>query len=97
MNNWKNYTVNIGNVEQNKSKTFTFTSNIPLEISRVQPECASCTKFIDYKDNVLTIKYSAPMFPIHLPSKEQVINKEVTVYYEDGTQDKLKFVGFLKK
>ena len=35
MNNWKNYTVNIGHVKQNASKTFTFESNLPLDISRV--------------------------------------------------------------
>ena len=97
MNNWKNYTTNLGNVKQNTSRTFTFESTKSLEISRVQPGCASCTKFIDYKNNILTLKYDAPMYPIHLGNNEQVINKEVTVYYEDGTQDKLKFVGFLKK
>ena len=97
MNNWKNYTVNIGHVKQETSKTFTFESNLPLDISRVQPSCAECTKFIDYKDNILTIKYNAPQYPIHLRTMEQVINKEIEVYYNDGTQDKLKFVGFLKR
>ena len=97
MNNWKNYTVNIGHVKQNTSKTFTFESIKPLDISRVQPSCGSCTKFLDYKDNILTIKYDALMYPVHLTSKEQVINKGLTVYYEDGTKDELKFVGFLTR
>lgn len=97
MNNWKNYTVNIGHVKQNTSKTLTFESNKILDISRVQPSCGSCTKFIDYKDNILTIKYDAPMYPVHLTNKEQVINKNVTVYYEDSSKDELKFVGFLTK
>ena len=97
MNDWKNYTVNIGYVKQNTSKIFTFESNGTLDISRVQPSCGSCTKFIDYKDNILTMKYDAPSFPIHLNNKESVINKNITVYYEDGTKDELKFVGFLNK
>lgn len=97
MNNWKNYTVNIGYVKQNTSKTFTFESIKPLDISRVQPSCGSCTKFLDYKDNILTIKYDAPIYPVHLTTKEQVVNKNLTVYYEDGSKDELKFVGFLTK
>ena len=97
MNNWKNYTVNIGYVKQNTSKEVKFESHRPLEISRVQPSCGSCTKFIDYKDNILTIRYDAPMYPVHLTNKESVINKNITVYYEDGTEDVLKFVGFLTK
>ena len=97
MNNWKNYTVNIGHIKQDTSKIITFESNKELDISTVQPSCSSCTKFIDYKDNILTIKYDAPMYPVHLNTIEQVINKEIEVYYNDGTQDKLKFVGFLKR
>lgn len=97
MNNWKNYTVNIGHVEQNTSKEIKFESYRPLDISRVQPSCGSCTKFLDYKDNILTIKYDAPSFPIHLNNRESVINKNVAVYYEDGSKDELKFVGFLTK
>lgn len=97
MNNWKNYTVNVGYVKQETSKIVSYESNRPLNISRVQPGCESCTKFLDYKDNILTIRYDAPMYPIHLGNKEQVINKIITVYYNDGTQDELKFVGFLTK
>ena len=97
MNNWKNYTINIGYVKQKSSKIFTFTSTLPLEIFRVEPGCGGCTKFIDYKDNILTIKYDAPEFPKHILKNELIINKEITVYYEDGTSDKLKFVGFLNR
>ena len=97
MKNWKNYTVNLGYVKQKSSKIFTFTSTLPLEISRVEPSCGGCTKFIDYKDNILTIKYDAPEFPKHILKSESIINKEITVFYEDGTSDKLKFVGFLKR
>ena len=97
MNNWKNYTVNIGHIKQNTNKEIKFESLLPLNISRVQPGCGSCTKFLDYKDNILTIKYNAPTYPVHLTTKEQVINKNLTVYYEDGTQDELKFVGVIKK
>ena len=97
MKNWKNYTVNLGYVKQKSSKTFTFTSTVPLEISRVQPECPDCTKFIDYKDNTLTMKYDSPEFPKHILKSESIINKEIAVFYEDGTSDKLKFVGILKR
>lgn len=97
MNNWKNYTVNLGYVKQKSSKIFTFTSTLPLEISRVEPACGGCTKFIDYKDNILTIKYDAPEFPKHILKSESIIDKEITVFYEDGTSDKLKFVGILKR
>ena len=97
MNNWKNYTINLGNVKANSSTQVKFESNLPLEISRVSPDCASCTKFLDYKDNILTLKFDAPTFPLHLQEPVSVIDKGVTVYYEDGSTDRLKFVGFLKR
>jgi len=46
MNNWKNYTVNIGHVKQNTSKTFTFESKLPLDISRVQPGVSSYQRYL---------------------------------------------------
>ena len=97
MKNWKNYTVNIGTVKQNTSVEVKFESTRPLDIQHISPHCGSCTKFIDYKDNVLTFKYTASSFPLHLNTKEAVISKGATVYYTDGSSEELKFVGFLKK
>ena len=97
MNNWKNYTVNIGYIKQNTSIDVKFQSTRPLDIQHISPHCGSCTKFIDYKDNVLTFKYTASSFPLHLNTKEAVISKGDTVYYTDGSSEELKFVGFLKK
>lgn len=97
MNNWKNYTVNIGHVKQNTSINVKFESTRYLDIQHISPKCGSCTKFIDYKDNILTLKYIAPEFPKHLDVKDIVINKGATIYYEDDTSEELKFVGFLKK
>ena len=97
MNNWKNYTVNIGYIKQNTSIDVKFQSTRPLDIQHISPHCGSCTKFIDYKDNVLTFKYTASSFPLHLNTKEAVISNGATVYYTDGSSEELKFVGFLKK
>ena len=97
MNNWKNYTVNIGYIKQNTSTDLKFESTRHLDIQHISPHCGSCTKFIDYKDNILTFKYIAPEFPKHLDVKDIVINKGATIYYEDDTSEELKFVGFLKK
>ena len=97
MNNWKNYTVNIGHVKQNTSTDVKFESTRHLDIQHISPKCGSCTKFIDYKDNILTFKYIAPEFPKHLDVKDIVINKGATIYYEDDTSEELKFVGFLKR
>ena len=97
MNNWKNYTVNIGYVKQNTSIDVKFESNGHLDIQHISSICGSCNKFLDYKDNILTFKYTAPSLPIHLNTREAVIRKEVTIYYTDGSSEELKFVGFLKK
>ena len=97
MNKWNKYTVNIGNVKQKTAVIVKYGSTIPLAIQHVSPGCTGCTKFIDYKDNTLTIKYDAPEFPKHILKSESIINKEITVYYEDGTSDKLKFVGILNR
>lgn len=96
MNNWKNYTKNIGSIKEYTRTEVKFESNFNLDISRVEPGCTSCTKFLDYKDNILTMRYEAPEFPRHLlGEKHSIIDKTVTVYYNDGTYDVLKFVGFL--
>ena len=97
MNNWKNYTVNIGHVKQNTSIDVKFESTRYLDIQHISPKCGSCTKFLDYKDDILTFRYTAPSFTIHLNTKETVISKGVTIYYTDGSSEELKFVGFLKK
>jgi hypothetical protein len=98
MNNWKNYTVNIGYVKEKTSRLVKFESNGPLQIQHISPGCTSCTKFIDYKDNILTLRYEASEFPKHLiTEKESPIRKYVTVYYEDGSREQLNFVGFLIK
>jgi len=96
MSNWKQYTINLGNVVANTTRTVKFESKHPLDISSIQPGCASCTKVLGYEDNVLTIRFDAPSFPVHLLGKESVIDKFIDVYYKDGTQERLKFVGFLK-
>ena len=96
MNNWKNYTVNIGYIKQNTSTDDKFESNGHLDIQHISPKCGSCTKFLDYKDNILTFKYTAPSFPVTIP-REAVISKGATIYYTDGSSEELKFVGFLKK
>lgn len=96
MGKWKNYTVNIGNVVANTSKIIKFESNESLDISSIQPGCSSCTKVIEYKDNILTVKFDAPSFPVHLLGKDSVIDKFIDVYYTDDTSERLRFVGFLK-
>lgn len=96
VNNWKQYTVNIGYVKEKTSRLVKFESKIPLQIQHISPGCSECTKFIDYKDNILTFRYDASSFPVHLlPEKESPIRKYVTVYYEDGSREELTFVGFL--
>ena len=97
MNNWKNYTVNIGYIKQNTSIDVKFESTRHLDIQHISPKCGSCTKFLDYKDNILTFKYTASSFPIHLNTREAVISKGATIYYADSSSEELKFVGFLKK
>lgn len=96
MNNWKNYTVNIGYIKQNTSIDVKFESTRHLDIQHISPKCGSCTKFLDYKDNILTFRYTASSYPVHLGGKI-VINKGATIYYSDGSSEELKFVGFLKK
>lgn len=98
MNNWKNYTVNIGHVKQRTTKLVKFESKLEVNIQHISPSCPGCTKFIDYKDNVLTLRYESPEFPKHLSQeKESIIKKYITVYYEDGSREQLNFVGFLTK
>lgn len=97
MNNWKNYTVNIGHVKGRTTTTVKFESNKDLEIISITPSCGSCTKIVGYNNRMLTVKYEAPAFPLHLTSPETPISKAIEVTYADASKEKLKFVGFLKK
>lgn len=98
MSNWKETTINIGYVKQKSNRILKFESNSPVLVQHVSPSCTSCTKFIDYKDNILTLRYEAPEFPKHLVNERFApIQKYVTVYYEDGTREQLNFNGFLTK
>ena len=97
MKNWKETTINLGSVKQNTTKIITFESTRLLDIVSVTPGCPGCTKFVDYKDNLLTIKYIADSIPKHLRGEGATINKIVTIQYEDHTEEVLRFIGFLKQ
>lgn len=97
MKNWKETTVNLGSVKQNTTKIIKFESTRLLDIVSVTPGCPGCTKFVDYKDNILTIKYTADSVPKHLKNEGSTINKTVTIQYEDHTEETLSFIGFLKR
>ena len=96
MNNWKSNIINLGSLKPNSTVYVKFESNIPLDIARVEPECLACTKFIDYKDNILTLSLKVSD-PKHLSYTHLPLSKSATVYYNDGTSDTLKFVGVIKK
>lgn len=98
-NRWKNYVVNIGEVKQKTRVNITFESYEDLDISRVDFGCSSCTKFIDYKDRKLTIQYSGEEYPRHLIGShhQPQIDKNLTVYLNDGNKDKLRFIGKMKR
>ena len=97
MSNWKSNIINLGSLKPNSTIYVKFESTRPLDIQHISPHCGSCTKFLDYKDNILTFKYTASSYPVHLGGKETVINKGATIYYTDGSSEELKFVGFLKR
>lgn len=98
-NNWENYVVNIGNVKQKTTHLIKFKSLHHLDIDRVALSCTSCTKFIDYEKNELTLQYKGDEFPKHLMSTEDTIpiEKWVTIYYKNGLKDELRFIGTLRK
>lgn len=98
MNNWVETNISIGEIIEGNSKLFTFESTKPLDINTVVPHCGSCTKFIDYKNNVLTIKYDGEYIPAHLKRQGQsTIMKSIEVHYKDGTRETLRFSGVLKR
>lgn len=94
--NWKNKKIDIGLVSENTTTEVQFISLEPLDIDHVEPSCGSCTKFIDYKNNILTLHFKTQK-PKHLIGKVTPISKYVTVYYTDGSSDKLTFTGTLNK
>ena len=96
MSNWEEKTKHLGQIKPNKTIQVKFKSKFPLSIDSVIPGCTSCTKFIDYKDNVLTLNFT-PSSPKHLSTKLLPITKSVTVYYEDGTSEELKFTATLNR
>lgn len=98
-NRWKSYTINIGEVKQNTRVNVIFESYEDLDIANISFGCGSCTKLIDYKDKKLTIQYTGEEYPRHLigTKYQPQIDKNLTVYLNNGYKDTLRILGKLKR
>ena len=97
MSKWKETIVNLGKIKEGSVRMIKYESLYPLDIDHVSPSCASCSSFIDYKNNILTIRFTAPQVSRHLRTTVQSVSKGATVYYDDGTSDYLEFKAIIKK
>lgn len=90
---WSSKEVNIGNVKTHSMSLIKFqaTPAIPTIIDLVA-DCG-CTKLkYDPVTRILSVKYSAGNVPKQIPGN-QVIDKKITVIYEDKSTDVLHIKG----
>lgn len=97
---WKEINIDIGKVQESKSKTFTFESTEPIELKEVRPGCGSCTKIVSITEKGVTVKYTAGNIPKHLEAqgkKDLFFTKSITVTHSNGKTEKLYFKGKIVK
>lgn len=97
--NWKNNTINLGNIKENSKHILTYESVTPLDIINISPGCTPCTSIKGYKNNNLTVEYKVSKIPIHLkknPGYQQII-KTIVVTYKDGSKEVLIFTAKIIK
>jgi hypothetical protein len=94
MSHFKEQEINFGTIKQKSSKTLTFNAEIQIpKISDIQVACG-CTKVKwNEVDRTLTVDYKAGNIPNQVVG-DQAVNKEVEVFYRDGTSETLTIKGF---
>lgn len=95
---WEKTEVNLGNIKEGSINKFTYLLINPKKISRVSPGCSGCTK-VKLENNVLKVTYKASRIPVHIRKSQnfQYVTKYITVFYEDNTNDILKFRAKINK
>lgn len=92
-NYWSSKTVQIGNIRRNKKVVISFQAlpNIP-EIKDLISQCG-CTK-INYntQTRILQVTYSSGEIPKHIHGN-QIIDKKVTIVYQNNEVDELHIKG----
>lgn len=94
INHFEETRVSFGIVKEHKSALINFQGKIDIpEIKKLTFSCG-CMKLNKYDKTtkVLTIKYNAGNVPNHLPFR-QSIEKDITVWYENGTSQTLTVTG----
>lgn len=96
---WFEKIKNIGPIKEKASTNITYNYLGSESIKEIKPSCGSCTKVVSFKDNILTIKFTAGEIPKYLGNSVEEglpLNKKVLVTYENGQTDVLQFVGYIK-
>lgn len=97
MKNWKETAISLGSLRAGEKKIFSFESESVLEnIKEISASCTSCTKIIGYNPETkeLKVEFKSGAFPVHLSLEGRNyydVNKNITVSYQDNTNEKLYF------
>lgn len=94
--NWEEFSVNVGNIPAGSEKVVIFKSKGPLEIRSIEPSCG-CIRNLGYNKETreLRISYYASQIPFHLRGQGgyEIMYKEISVIYKDGSSDTLSIKG----
>lgn len=92
--NWKELNIELGVLKEKQKIIFSFVAVKELEILKIKPGCASCTKVKKMQGRVLPIIFTAEKIPVHLKQQGyQKIKKQVIVTYKDGSKEVLSFTA----
>lgn len=96
MSKFKNTLIDIGQVKERSSVLVEYELlDKDTKIKDVLTGCAGCTKYVGKDEEKLVFEFYSPSFPLDKFGQIVPIYKDIDVFFEDGTSEKLKFVGDL--
>lgn len=96
--NWKTKVISLGTIPPKKKQTIIFEALVPLNIRTLTSSCGCTTPVYNKENNTVVVSYTPGNIPYHLKMKgeSQPTTKTVTVYYEDGTEERLSIRATIK-
>lgn len=92
MENWREKSINLGNILVDKQQTIIFQAQKELDIDNISTSCGCSKANYDKNTRKLTVTFNPGSIPYHLKSQGYyVTTKKITVYYKDRSMETLSF------
>lgn len=90
--NWERNHLSLGEIKEKQKKRISFKALKDLDVHSVVAGCSCISPEYNPEKRELTLTYKAASISYHLAKiGKQTMYKTITVYYKDGTAEKLSF------